>query len=394
VKVAYFDCPSGAAGDMIMASLLDAGVSLERLRAELAKLALPGWSLVARQVMKGAFRATKVDVEIDAGAHRHHRSLRDILDILERSALDPSVKERAARIFTRLADAEARAHGSDRESVHFHDVGAVDAIVDVTGGVIALDIAGAQAVHVSALPIGGGTVGGPHGRIPVPAPGTAELLRGFPVVDTGVKAELVTPTGAAILTTLAASAGKMPALTVEAVGYGAGTMELPGTPNVLRCFLGRTADGPTGDETILKLETTIDDMSPQLYETLIERVFEAGALDVFLQPVIMKRGRPGVVVTALCAPEQVGNLSRALFEESTTIGVRWSEWRRARLDREIVQVATAYGTIPFKVSRMAGRVVTVTPEFADVARIAREKSLPVREVLDQARADGRHLFGS
>ncbi|HZO41449.1 MAG TPA: nickel pincer cofactor biosynthesis protein LarC [Methylomirabilota bacterium] len=394
MKVAYFDCPSGAAGDMIMASLLDAGVSLERLRAELAKLALPGWSLVARQVMKGAFRATKVDVEIDAGAHRHHRSLRDILDILERSALDPSVKERAARIFTRLADAEARAHGSDRESVHFHDVGAVDAIVDVTGGVIALDIAGVQAVHVSALPIGGGTVGGPHGRIPVPAPGTAELLRGFPVVDTGVKAELVTPTGAAILTTLAASAGKMPALTVEAVGYGAGTMELPGTPNVLRCFLGRTADGPTGDETILKLETTIDDMSPQLYETLIERVFEAGALDVFLQPVIMKRGRPGVVVTALCAPEQVGNLSRALFEESTTIGVRWSEWRRARLDREIVQVATAYGTIPFKVSRMAGRVVTVTPEFADVARIAREKSLPVREVLDQARADGRHLFGS
>ena len=392
MRVAYFDCPSGAAGDMIMASLLDAGVPLERLRAELAKLGLPGWTLVARQVMKGAFRATKVDVEIDAGVHRDHRSLRDILDILERSALEPSVKERASRIFTRLADAEARVHGSDRESVHFHDVGAVDAIVDVTGGVIALDIAGAEAVHVSALPIGGGTVGGPHGRIPVPGPGTAELLRGFPVVDTGVKAELVTPTGAAILTTLAASAGKMPALTVEAVGYGAGTMELPGTPNVLRCFLGRTADGPAGDETVLQVETTIDDMSPQLYETLIERVFEAGALDVFLQPVIMKRGRPGVVLTALCAPEQVANLSRALFEESTTIGVRWSEWRRARLDREIVQVATAYGTIPFKVSRMAGRIVTVTPEFADVARIAREKSLPVREVLDQARADGRHLF--
>ena len=393
MKVAYFDCPSGAAGDMIMASLLDAGVPLERLRAELAKLALPGWTLGARQVMKGAFRATKVDVEIDAGAHRHHRSLRDILDILERSALEPSVKERAARIFTRLADAEARAHGTTRESVHFHDVGAVDAIVDVTGGVIALDIAGAQAVHVSALPIGGGTVGGPHGRIPVPGPGTAELLRGFPVVDTGVKAELVTPTGAAILTTLAASAGKMPALTVEAVGYGAGTMDLPGTPNVLRCFLGRTADGPAGDETVLQVETTIDDMSPQLYETLIERVFEAGALDVFLQPVIMKRGRPGVVVTALCAPGQVGDVSRALFEESTTIGVRWSEWQRARLQREIVQVTTAYGTIPFKISRLAGRVVTVTPEFADVARIAREKSLPVREVLDQARADGRHLFG-
>ena len=219
-----------------------------------------------------------------------------------------------------------------------------------------------------------------------------ELLRGFPVVDTGMKAELVTPTGAAILTTLAASAGRMPAMTVETVGYGAGTMDLPGTPNVLRCFLGQTADSAVADETVLQVETTIDDMSPQLYETLIERVFEAGALDVFLQPVIMKRARPGVVVTALCAPERVGDLSRALFEESTTIGVRWSEWRRARLQREMVEVTTAYGTIPFKVSRLGGRIVTVTPEFADVARIAREKSLPVREVLDQARADGRRLL--
>jgi len=375
-----------------MASLLDAGVSLERLRGELAKLSLPGWTLVAREVMKGDFRATKVDVEIEAHAHRHHRSLRDILDILDHSALEASVCERATRIFTRLADAEARVHGTDRESVQFHDVGAVDAIVDVTGGVIALDLAGAQAVHISALPMGGGLVGGPHGRIPVPAPGTVELLRGFPVVDTGVKAELVTPTGAAILTTLAASAGRMPALTVEAVGYGAGTRDLPGTPNVLRCFLGQTADSAEGDETVLQVETTIDDMSPQLYETLIERVFDAGALDVFLQPVIMKRGRPGVVVTALCAPERVGDLSRALFEESTTIGVRWSEWRRTRLQREMVEVTTAYGTIPFKVSRLGGRIVTVTPEFADVARIAREKSLPVREVLDQARADGRRLF--
>ena len=375
-----------------MASLLDAGVSRARLEDELGKLRLPGWRLAVREVMKGDFRATKVDVEIDREAH-HHRSLSDILEILARSGLEASVRERAARIFTRLADAEARVHGTDRESVRFHDVGAVDAIVDVTGSVLALDLAGAQEVHVSALPIGGGLVGGPHGRIPVPGPGTAELLRGFPVVDTGVRAELVTPTGAAILTTLAASAGRMPALTVEAVGYGAGTKDLPGTPNVLRCFLGRTVDGAAADETVLQVETTIDDMSPQLYETLIERVFEAGALDVFLQPVIMKRGRPGVVVTALCMPERVGDLSRALFEESTTIGVRWSEWRRARLRREMVTITTAYGTIPFKVSRLGDRIVTVTPEFADVARIAREKSLPVREVLDQARADGRRLLG-
>src|SRR6058998_3132353 len=244
---------------MIVASLLDAGVSVARLEDELAKLRLPGWRLVAREVMKGDFRATKVDVEIDKGAH-HHRSLRDILQIFERSSLEASVKERAARIFTRLADAEARVHGTDRESVHFHDVGAVDAIVDVTGGIIALDLAGVEAVHISALPIGGGLVGGPHGRIPVPGPGTAELLRGFPVVDTGVKAELVTPTGAAILTTLAASAGAMPPMTVRAIGYGAGTRDLA-TPNLLRCFVGETAGDVVGaQETIVQIETTIDDM--------------------------------------------------------------------------------------------------------------------------------------
>jgi len=180
---------------------------------------------------------------------------------------------------------------------------------------------------------------------------------------------------------------------VAAVGYGAGTRDLPGIPNVLRCFVGETVDAAPGDETILQVETTIDDMSPQLYEPLIERLFEAGALDVFLQPVVMKRGRPGVVVTTLCAPDRIDDLSRVLFEETSTIGVRWSERRRTRLQRESVTLATAYGAIPFKVSRLGGRVVTVTPEFADVARIAREKSLPVREVLDQARADGRRLLG-
>jgi len=212
------------------------------------------------------------------------------------------------------------------------------------------------------------------------------------VVDTGVRAELVTPTGAAILTTLAASAGRMPSMTVSAVGYGAGTRDLPGAPNVLRCFIGDTAEVARGDETVLQVETTIDDMSPQLYEPLVERLFEAGALDVFLQSVVMKRGRPGVVVTSLCAPERIDDLTRALFEETSTIGVRWSEWRRSRLAREIVTLTTAYGAIAFKVSRLGDRVVTVTPEFADVARIAREKTLPVREVLDQARADGRRLL--
>ena len=391
-RVIYFDCPSGASGDMVLGALVDAGVPLEALRAELGKLGVAGWTLTAREVRRGAFRATKIDVEVDRAVPRESRHLADIVAILAGSGLPAAVVATATRIFTRLAEAEARVHGSTVEAVHFHEVGAIDAIVDVTGAVLGLHLLGAAAVHVSVLPVGGGFVDTAHGRMPVPGPGTVELLRGFPVVDTGVRAELVTPTGAAILTTLATGAGRMPAMTVERVGYGAGTADLPDSPNVLRCFVGETTEA-AGTETIAQVETTIDDMSPQLYEPLMDRLFEAGALDVFLTPVIMKRSRPGTVLTALCPPDRVGDLSRVLFEESSTIGVRWSEMSRARLDREMVTITTAYGTLPAKVSRLGGRIVTVTPEFADVARIAREKGLPVREVLDQARADARALLG-
>jgi uncharacterized protein (TIGR00299 family) protein len=280
-------------------------------------------------------------------------------------------------------------HGTPPERVQFHDVGAVDAIVDIAGSCIGLHLLGVEAVHCSALPIGGGMVRGPHGLIPVPAPGTAELLKGFPVVDTGVKRELVTPTGAAILTTLAVTAGAMPAMTVTAVGYGAGTMELE-APNVLRVFVGETAAG-TATESIFQVETTVDDMSPQLYEPLMDRLFAAGALDVYLTPVLMKKSRPGVVVTALCPPEAVGAVRRACFEESTTIGVRWTAYQRQRLPREMITLQTSLGALSYKVSRLEGRVVTVTPEFDEVRRIARDKGLTVREALDLARAEGRRL---
>jgi uncharacterized protein (TIGR00299 family) protein len=391
MRVAYFDCSSGASGDMILGALVDAGAPLDGLRDALAGLGVGGFRLTAREVKRGPFRATKVDVEVDPAGQPPHRSLAALLDLLDRSALPDPVKADARRIFTRLAQAEARAHGTGVEEVHFHDVGALDAIVDVTGAVLGLRLLGVEAIHVSALPVGGGTVEGPHGTIPVPAPGTVELLRGFPVFDNGVRTELVTPTGAAILTTLAAGAGAMPPMTVERVGYGAGSRELA-VPNVLRCFVGTAAEEGAGQETIARLEATIDDMSPQLYEPLMERLFEAGALDVFLAPVIMKRSRPGVVLTVLAEPARVGELSALLFQESTTIGVRWAEYRRARLEREVVTLPTAYGPVPVKVSRLAGRVVTVTPEFSEVTRIARTKGLPVREVLDQARAEARRLL--
>jgi pyridinium-3,5-bisthiocarboxylic acid mononucleotide nickel chelatase len=407
MRVAYFDCPSGAAGDMVMGALVDAGVPFEALRAELTKLGLPGFTLERREVMKGVFRATKVDVHVhdhdhthgDAGhAHdephgRHEhpdRNLGSIVALITASGLDAGVKARAARIFTRLAEAEARVHGTTVDQVHFHEVGAVDAIVDVTGACIGLHLLGVDAVHCSALPVGGGFVTGAHGRIPIPGPGTAELLKGFPVVDTGVKRELVTPTGAAILTTLATSAGTMPAMTVEAVGYGAGDMDLE-APNVLRVFVGRPADSG-GRETIMQVETTVDDMQPQLWEAVMERLFEAGALDVYLTPVMMKKSRPGTVLTALCTPDKVTELSRVLFEESPTIGVRWTAYQRERLAREMVTLTTAYGAITYKVSRLEGRVLTATPEFDEVRRIARAKGLPVREVLDLARAEGRRLL--
>jgi len=228
----------------------------------------------------------------------------------------------------------------------------------------------------------------------------AELLRGFPTLDNGIRRELVTPTGAAILTTLAVGAGAMPAMRVTAVGYGAGTLELE-TPNVVRLFVGEAAvAAPTGTptetpiETIVQVETTVDDMSPQLYEPLLERLLEGGALDAWLTPVIMKRSRPGVVLTALCEPGRVADLSRMLFEESSTIGVRWTAYQRARLDREMVRLDTAYGPVTFKVSRLDGQVITVTPEFEEIRRIARERGLAVREVLEQARTEGRRLLAS
>jgi uncharacterized protein (TIGR00299 family) protein len=320
-----------------------------------------------------------------------HRTLPAILDIIGGSSLPAPVRAAAARVFTRLAEAEGRAHGTPPDQVQFHDVGAVDAIVDITGACAGLHLLGVEAVHCSALPIGGGVVRGPHGPMPVPGPGTAELLRGFPVVDTGVRRELVTPTGAAILTTLAASAGRMPAMTVASVGYGAGTMDLE-LPNVIRVFLGEAAAGPP-TESILQVETTIDDMSPQLYEPLMERLFEAGALDVYLTPVLMKKSRPGVVVTALCEPPAVDAITRTCFAESTTIGVRWTGYQRHRLPREVVRLDTALGPLAFKVSRLGDRVVTVTPEFDEVKRLAREHGLPVREALEQARAEGRRLLG-
>jgi hypothetical protein len=320
---------------------------------------------------------------------RRFDTLGDMLRPIARSSLSNAVKARAESVLRRLAEAEARVHQVPVDAVHFHEVGDLDTLVDVVGAVAGLDALGVGRVHVSPLPIGGGTVQTAHGRLPVPAPATAELLRGFPVYDNGVAAELVTPTGAAILTTLGTPA-RLPAMTLERIGWGAGTRELP-VPNLLRVLVGETAPAgaePADVETLVSVETTIDDMSPQLYEPLLERLLAAGALDVYLTPVVMKRSRPGTVLTALAPPELADRLADVLFRETTTIGVRWSEVRRRRLPREMVRLATAFGPVTFKISTLGGRIVTVTPEFEEVRRIADADGRPVREVLEAVRQEG------
>jgi uncharacterized protein (TIGR00299 family) protein len=387
MKLAYFDCPSGASGDMVLGALVDAGCELGALEAALGSLGVDGWQLEARAVARGGLRGTHLVVRTDAGRHFH--TLGDMLRPIDRARLSDPVKSRARAVLRRLAEAEARVHRVAVEDVHFHEVGALDTLIDVVGAVAGLDALGVERVHVSPIPIGGGTVETAHGRLPVPAPATAELLRGFPVYDNGIASELVTPTGAAILTTLGAP-GRLPAMTLERLGWGAGTRELP-VPNLLRVLVGEAAPGdavPEDVETLVNVETTIDDMSPQLYEPLVERLLAAGALDVYLTPVLMKRTRPGTVLTALAPPEAAERLADILFRESTTIGVRWSEVRRRRLPRKLVRLQTSLGPVTFKVSTLGDRAVTVTPEFEEVRRLADAARLPVREVLETVRREG------
>jgi uncharacterized protein (TIGR00299 family) protein len=394
MRVAYFDCQAGASGDMVLGALVDAGWPLAELEAALRALGVPGWRVSAAPVERGGLRGTHLRVETDPARRFPHLSA--MLETLERGHLAPPVRDQAGAVLRRLAEAEGRVHGVPVEAVHFHEVGALDTLVDVVGAVAGLAALGIERLAVSPLPLGGGTVETAHGRLPVPAPATVELCRGFPVFDNGVRSEVLTPTGAALLTTLARP-GPIPAMTLEATGWGAGTRELP-VPNLLRILIGQAspAPGPVGAagparETLASLETTIDDLQPQLYEPLIDRLLQAGALDVHLAPVIMKRSRPGTVVSVLAPPDRVEVLGRVLFEETTTIGVRWHEVRRRRLPRETVQVTTPYGEVAVKVSRLDGRPVTVTPEFEEVRRLAGARGLPVRVVLDAARAAARSL---
>jgi pyridinium-3,5-bisthiocarboxylic acid mononucleotide nickel chelatase len=386
VTLLYFDCFSGAAGDMILGACLDAGLPLDSLKQALGSLGVDGWDVSAERVVKGGITATNFRVAERKAHHHahgqdhhhHHHTLAEIKGSVDRSALSARAKARAKALFDRLAEAEAAVHSMPVEQVHLHEVGEVDSIIDIVGAVFAIEWFGADRIVVSPINVGGGMVRTAHGIYPVPAPATLRLLGDAPVYGRDVNAELLTPTGALLLTAYASEYGPLPAMRVRRMGYGAGDRDLDGTPNVLRLVAGESA-AAASSMRVSVIECEIDDMNPQIFGVLMDRLYAAGALDVFYAPVQMKKNRPGTLVTIIARPSEREALTDVMFRESTTIGVRHSDVDRDCLERESVEVATPLGAVRFKVARRDGRVLNAQPEFDDVARIAAEHGMAVKE---------------
>ncbi len=384
MKLAYFDCFSGISGDMTLGALIDAGCSAELLRAELQSLQVPGWQLSTEKVWKNGMSATHARVTTED--QQKHRSLTTILEILRNSQLAPQVRERASAIFQKLGEAEAYVHDAPIGKVHFHEVGAVDAIVDIVGACIGFNALGIERFACSALNVGGGTAKMAHGILPVPAPATARLLQGAPTYSNGVQRELVTPTGAAIVATLCDSFGPQPPMTVSAIGYGAGSADLEAQPNVVRIMIGEGAGKSAAalDEEISIIEANLDDMNPQIYGYVVEKALLAGALDVYTTALQMKKNRPGTLLTMLCRPEDTNALMSLIFAETTTFGIRTHRAQRRALAREWVKVATSYGEVRIKLSRSNGNILHVAPEYDDCRKLAIEKQVPLQQVISEA----------
>ncbi|MFQ5988499.1 MAG: nickel pincer cofactor biosynthesis protein LarC [Candidatus Methylomirabilales bacterium] len=390
MRIAYFDCYSGISGDMILGALVDVGVPIDTLRSEIAKLKLTGVDLKAEKVKRGGFVGTRVQVITPQDPHPH-RHLSDILALLEKSDLPETVLATARQIFQRLGEAEAQVHGVPVERIHFHEVGALDTIVDVTGAIIGLNTVGVPEVYASALNLGGGKIHAAHGELPVPAPGTAALLRGVPVYGSPIEAELTTPTGAAIISTVANAFAVLPPLQIDQIGYGAGSIDLAGRANLLRLIVGERIEDLESDE-IAVVEANIDDMNPQLYEPLMEALFRAGALDVFLTPVIMKKSRPATVVSAIVPAGLEGGIGPILLSFSSTFGVRSRRMQRQMLPREILAVQTGFGDVRVKVGRLHGRPIHLTPEYEDCKRLAEAAGTAAGEIMAAAVDAARTLL--
>jgi len=403
-RVLYLDGFSGISGDMILGAFLDAGLPLEELRTALGSLAVSGYSIAAEPVLRAGVSATRFvvheagsagpgqphahtdadgEVHVHSHAHgnepgHHHNSLPEIRALIDGSALSPSGKTRAKALFQRLAEAEARIHQMPVEQVHLHEVGELDSIIDIVGAVFAMEWAGADRIVCSPLNVGGGMVKSAHGIFPVPAPATLALLGDAPIYSGAVQKEMVTPTGALIATAYAESFGPIPPMSIEKIGYGAGMRDNAGTPNVLRILIGQAAERPPSDRVVV-IECEIDDMNPQLFGAAMERLYAAGALEVFYVAVQMKKNRPGTLLTVVGRPDQRTVLADIIFRETTTIGLRHYEVERECLEREIIAVDTSLGQVRFKLAWRDGRVINATPEFEDCAALARTHNISVKD---------------
>lgn len=394
MRVAYLDAFSGIAGDMTVGALIDLGMPIDAVRDAIRALDLEGVEVWAERTERSGIAATKFQVRVHGehpddphAHHRHHhghRAWADIRRLLAASALAPAVRERALAIFGRLADAEGRVHGVPTDDVHFHEVGALDAIVDVVGSALGFVHLGIDVVHAAPLPLGRGFVATSHGRLPLPGPAVTELLRGWPVTLDDSPTELVTPTGAAIVTALAQPA-PAPRLRLDRVGYGAGDRVLPDRPNLLRILVGEPA-AAVGSDTVVVLEATIDDMNPQLYEHVLERLLAAGARDAFLAPALMKKSRPGTTLRVLADPADRDRLAAIVFAETSTIGLRFATWERLVLPREERRVETPWGTVRVKIATAPDGTRNVAPEFDDCRRLATAAGVPLKAVHQAALA--------
>ncbi len=409
MKTIYFDCFAGAAGDMLLGALIDVGLDFAALEGELAKLGIDGYSLSSEPVIKQGVSARKFRVDVTQETRHHHheeggshhaehhgRSYSQIREILEKAPITETPKKRAISAFHRLGVVEAGIHGTDIDSIHFHEVGAIDSIIDVTGYFLGLHMLGVERVAASPLPVGRGFVQCAHGRMPVPAPATAKLLEGIPVAQGDLEGEVLTPTGALLLSESAEFFGPMPEMTISRVGYGAGDKDQPNTPNAVRAFLGESASIPEGGgppTTIAVLEANIDDMSPELFPHVIEGALKAGALDAFSIPVTGKKGRPAQLLTILSPLSRQEALTRFLFRETSTLGVRHRTTGRAVAEREWMDVALPWGGVRVKKGIFEGKLTNLAPEYEDCKRLAEENGVPLKQVIEAALARARDALG-
>jgi uncharacterized protein (TIGR00299 family) protein len=381
MKVAYFDCFAGAGGDMICAAMLDAGLDGEFLKEQLATLGLEDLEIKIEKAKRGGLSAQRFIPE--APEQHHHRNLQQISQIINKSKITEKAKKLAIEIFNKLAEAEAKIHGKQPEDIHFHEVGAIDSIVDIVSASIGLVNLGIKKVYSSALSIGGGTVKCAHGLLPVPAPATAELIKGIPVSCGPKEVELLTPTAAAILTTIVDEFGPIPAMKIESIGYGAGSLDPEEFPNVLRLFIGET-DGGANVDTVCLLETNIDDTSGELIGAVTMQLLERGALDVYTTAISMKHNRPAVKISVICEIKNSAVLEQILFEQAMTLGIRKQIISRSKLERDFVEVETEFGTIKVKIGLSEGKIVSYKPEFSDCLEASKKHEVPVKAVIDVA----------